>query len=83
VILLLAGTYEARGLAGLLAQRGTLVIASLAGATKTHNALRVPTRIGGFGGIEGLTRFLRAESGMTLRTPSKQRSYYPMERGFS
>ena len=38
------------------------MIASLAGATKTHNALRVPTRIGGFGGIEGLTRFLRAES---------------------
>ncbi|PTW62604.1 precorrin-6A reductase [Breoghania corrubedonensis] len=64
-ILLLAGTAEARELADRLAavqamaERRMRVIASLAGATAKPSALGVETRIGGFGGKEGLVGFLR------------------------
>jgi len=58
VILLLAGTAEARELAAALAARGVAVIASLAGAVRDPLPLGVPTRIGGFGGDAGFGRWL-------------------------
>jgi len=60
VILLLAGTAEARRLAVLLADRRIPAIASLAGATREPAPLPLPTRIGGFGGAEGFRAFLDA-----------------------
>lgn len=51
-VLLLAGTNEARRLAGLLAASGHDATASLAGATRHPDALPIPTRRGGFGGEE-------------------------------
>ena len=47
MILLLAGTAEARNLAGYLKDAGIECIASLAGATRNPIDLGVPTRIGG------------------------------------
>lgn len=59
-ILLLAGTQEARSLAGALAaDPGFTVTASLAGVTRAPLPLDVPVRSGGFGGVEGLRRALR------------------------
>ncbi|TCP83567.1 precorrin-6A reductase [Rhizobium sp. PP-CC-2G-626] len=49
-------------LAGALATTAHDVVLSLAGRTSAPMAQPVPTRIGGFGGAEGLTRTLRAES---------------------
>ncbi|MGD1885642.1 MAG: cobalt-precorrin-6A reductase [Cohaesibacteraceae bacterium] len=61
-VLILAGTAEARELASRLADLGSVdVIASLAGATVDPKAYRVKTKVGGFGGIEGLTAWLIAE----------------------
>jgi precorrin-6A/cobalt-precorrin-6A reductase len=61
-LLLLGGTSEARALATRLASRGDVrVTLSLAGRTAKPAALPVPVRIGGFGGAEGLARYLRAE----------------------
>jgi len=59
-LLLLAGTGEARQIATALAGRKD-VIASLAGSTRMPAALGVPTRIGGFGGDQGFTEFLRQQ----------------------
>jgi len=61
-LLLLAGTTEARLIAGALASARIPAIVSLAGATRTPEPLPLPTRIGGFGGAEGFERFLRANS---------------------
>ncbi len=58
-ILMLGGTGEARNLAQALADRGHSVLLSLAGRTENPAAQPVPTRIGGFGGAEGLANFLR------------------------
>ncbi|WP_421981295.1 cobalt-precorrin-6A reductase [Roseibium sp.] len=62
-ILLLAGTFEARQLAKQLADRfaGARVTASFAGVVKDLPDLGVPTRVGGFGGVAGLSNFLRSE----------------------
>ncbi len=60
-ILLLAGTAEARALAGRLAARGVDAVASLAGATRAPADYGVAVRSGGFGGAEGLAAWLRAE----------------------
>lgn len=61
-LLLLAGTGEARRLAGALAgMEGVRATASLAGATRTPEALALPTRHGGFGGREGFRAYLRDE----------------------
>jgi precorrin-6A/cobalt-precorrin-6A reductase len=58
-VLLLAGTSEARALAARLAvEPGCDAVASLAGRTSAPTALALPTRIGGFGGVEGLKRYL-------------------------
>ncbi len=60
-VLLLGGTGEARRLAGLLTADGIDVVSSLAGRVRAP--LRPPgrVRIGGFGGADGLTEWLRAE----------------------
>jgi precorrin-6A/cobalt-precorrin-6A reductase len=59
-ILILGGTTEARSLAGALARRaGVSVTLSLAGRTAKPLPQPVPVRTGGFGGADGLARFLR------------------------
>jgi precorrin-6A/cobalt-precorrin-6A reductase len=62
-ILLLAGTFEARVLVNKLLERFPTVrlTASFAGAVKDLPDLSVPTRIGGFGGVEGLCQYLQTE----------------------
>lgn len=64
MILLLAGTTEARILAGYMAEAGIKTVASLAGATRTPVAMAVETRVGGFGGDAGFEAYLDA-SGIT------------------
>jgi precorrin-6A/cobalt-precorrin-6A reductase len=62
-ILILGGTTEARQLAQLLAPRIDLeVTLSLAGRTASPLAQPVPTRRGGFGGTEGLVRYLQDQA---------------------
>lgn len=59
-ILLLAGTGEARLLAAELSRDPKLTsFASLAGATARPESLDLPTRIGGFGGVEALIFWLK------------------------
>jgi len=61
-VLILGGTAEAGELASRLAAWPTVyVLTSLAGRTRTPRALPGAVRVGGFGGPEGLERFLRAE----------------------
>lgn len=61
-ILILGGTTEARRLAEKLALRDDLdTTVSLAGRTNEPRPLPVPTRTGGFGGIEGLVNYLANE----------------------
>lgn len=58
-MLLLGGTADARRLAGELAHRpGFDVLLSLAGRTEHPAPQPVPVRVGGFGGAQGLARFL-------------------------
>lgn len=65
-ILILGGTTEARALAAALAERADLdVTLSLAGRTLAPAAMAVPVRSGGFGGVEGLRRWL-VEAGTDL-----------------
>ncbi|MCK7615571.1 cobalt-precorrin-6A reductase [Roseibium sediminicola] len=63
-ILLLAGTFEARLLARALAEQfpAARVTASFAGVVADLPDLGVPTRVGGFGGPQGLEAYLRAEA---------------------
>ena len=59
-LLLLGGTTEASELARRLHARGDVeATLSLAGRTSRPAASPLPTRIGGFGGVEGLARHLR------------------------
>jgi len=61
-ILILGGTTEASALAARLAgQSAFRPLLSLAGRTSDPRPLPIPTRIGGFGGVEGLARFLSGE----------------------
>jgi precorrin-6A/cobalt-precorrin-6A reductase len=61
-ILILGGTTEARLLAERLAARADLrVTLSLAGRTQNPVEHAVPVRSGGFGGADGLARYLREE----------------------
>jgi len=61
-ILILGGTTEASALARLLAGRSEFSpLLSMAGRTSDPRPLPIPTRIGGFGGVEGLARFLEQE----------------------
>lgn len=57
-ILILGGTAEARDLAGLLCEAGYAPVTSLAGITRAPAAIRGETRRGGFGGPDGLARYL-------------------------
>jgi precorrin-6A/cobalt-precorrin-6A reductase len=62
-ILILGGTTEARALAAALAPRADLhVILSLAGRTADPAPQPVPVRSGGFGGAEGLARYVSDEA---------------------
>ncbi|MCJ2064140.1 cobalt-precorrin-6A reductase [Methylobacterium sp. J-088] len=61
-ILILGGTGEASTLVRALAGRDDLsVVLSLAGRTAAPKPEPVPTRSGGFGGAEGLARYLQSE----------------------
>ena len=58
-ILILGGTAEASALAAALAQHPDIdAVLSLAGRTSNPRPSPLPSRIGGFGGIEGLARWL-------------------------
>lgn len=59
--LLLGGTSEASALARRLAADGVEAVFSYAGRTESPVAQPLPTRIGGFGGVEGLVAYLGAE----------------------
>lgn len=59
MILILGGTSEARALAAALVDRGVEVLSSLAGRVSEPALPTGPVRIGGFGGIDGLTDFIR------------------------
>ncbi|APG46216.1 cobalt-precorrin-6A reductase [Phaeobacter porticola] len=61
-ILLLGGTTEASTLAKTLAEAGADAVFSYAGRTAKPVSQPLPTRIGGFGGVEGLSEYLKAES---------------------
>jgi len=60
-ILILGGTGEARALAAELVATGVDVLSSLAGRVRQPRFPDGPVRVGGFGGVEGLVAFLRAE----------------------
>ncbi|WP_312488321.1 cobalt-precorrin-6A reductase [Sphingomonas sp.] len=60
-ILLLGGTTEASALATALAARGERATLSYAGRTEHPRAQAIPTRVGGFGGIEGLADHITRE----------------------
>ncbi len=61
-VLILGGTHEAFQLAEQMAQRGGIAfISSLAGRTREPRRPIGEVRIGGFGGAEGLARYLRDE----------------------
>ncbi len=60
-ILILGGTRDARELASGLLAEGHAVITSLAGVTENPILPDGEVRTGGFGGTEGLVRYLRAE----------------------
>lgn len=61
-VLVLGGTTEARRLAAeLVALPGVRVTSSLAGRVSRPGALDGDVRVGGFGGVEGLTAWLRTE----------------------
>ena len=60
-VLLLGGTTEATALAGLLAASPEFAATlSLAGRTAKPAAAPIPMRVGGFGGVEGLARYINA-----------------------
>jgi precorrin-6A/cobalt-precorrin-6A reductase len=62
-VLILGGTTEARRLAALLAADGRIVATlSLAGRTEHPAPQPLPTRVGGFGGADGLAAYLTAEA---------------------
>lgn len=61
-ILLLGGTTEASQMAKTLAAEGLDAVFSYAGRTAKPVAQPLRTRIGGFGGVEGLTTYLSAEN---------------------
>ena len=58
-VLLLGGTAEARDLAAHLEAKGVPFTSSLAGRVARPRLPMGPVRIGGFGGVEGLTQWLR------------------------
>ena len=61
-ILLLGGTTEASALAQRLADTGADAVFCYAGRTDAPVSQPLPTRIGGFGGVDGLVRYLHDKS---------------------
>ncbi|MBS7704462.1 cobalt-precorrin-6A reductase [Chelatococcus asaccharovorans] len=60
-ILILGGTTEASRLAALVAGRPDIApVLSLAGRTREPAPAPIPLRVGGFGGVDGLVRYLEA-----------------------
>jgi precorrin-6A/cobalt-precorrin-6A reductase len=60
-VLLLGGTTEASQIGRALAAAGVTGVYSYAGRTATPVAQPLPTRVGGFGGVDGLADYLRHE----------------------
>jgi precorrin-6A/cobalt-precorrin-6A reductase len=60
-LLILAGTTEATALARSVADAGVRGVVSFAGRVERPVRQPLPQRVGGFGGISGLERFLREE----------------------
>lgn len=58
---MLGGTTEASALATALAARGERAVLSYAGRTENPRAQAIPTRVGGFGGVEGLANYMTRE----------------------
>jgi len=63
-LLILGGTTEATALANLMADRGLQGTVSFAGRVERPRRQPLPQRVGGFGGIEGLARYIR-DTGVT------------------
>lgn len=61
-VLLLGGTTEASRLAQALAGAGVRAVFSYAGRTHAPLAQPLPTRVGGFGGVDGLRTYLQTEA---------------------
>lgn len=57
--LILGGTTEASALAQALSDKGVDAVFSYAGRTNSPKPQPLPTRVGGFGGVEGLRAYLR------------------------
>ena len=60
-VLILGGTTEASQMARALAAAGVDAVFSYAGRTAAPLTQPIPTRVGGFGGVAGLTAYLQAE----------------------
>ena len=60
-VLLLGGTFDAYLLSTRLHEAGIQAIYSYAGATQTRRQPALPSRVGGFGGVEGLMHYLREQ----------------------
>ncbi len=60
-VLILGGTAEARELAGLLIKSGYAPVTALAGITQEPAGRAGDTRIGGFGGAQGLADYVAAQ----------------------
>jgi precorrin-6A/cobalt-precorrin-6A reductase len=61
-VLLLGGTTEAAAAAQALAAAGVDAVYSYAGRTGSPQPQPLPVRVGGFGGADGLARYLQAEA---------------------
>lgn len=61
-LLVLGGTTEASALARAVAERGLRAVFSYAGRVASPSDQPIPTRVGGFGGVDGLTRYLHEHS---------------------
>jgi len=59
--LILGGTADANLLAETIAQAGLEAVYSYGGRTRAPAGQKLPTRIGGFGGVSGLADYLRSE----------------------
>ncbi|MBO9522297.1 MAG: cobalt-precorrin-6A reductase [Nocardioidaceae bacterium] len=66
MILVLGGTAEARALAALLVDDGLVVVSSLAGRVTRPRLPVGEVRVGGFGGVDGLSAYLQANSVMAV-----------------
>lgn len=61
-LLILGGTSEARSLCKAVAEVGLTATVSMAGRVERPKPQGVPIRVGGFGGVAGLARYLRAHA---------------------